>query len=671
MSNPTVTAGPDTAAPDPALLASLVPADAEAAPEAPAEATFADLGLPREVQAALDDMGYFRPTPVQAAVYAPVVAGKDLLVQSRTGTGKTTAFGLPIISSVDATDKVPQAIVLTPTRELALQVCRELASLGKHKALSIVPIYGGAPIGKQIDQLRAGVHIIVGTPGRILDHIGRKTLSLKQIRFFVLDECDEMLSMGFLEDIERIASHIPKSRQSLLFSATMPDEVKRYAKRHMKTPERVALSSGNISVEEIHHAYYIVSGIARARDLLRVLVAEQPDSAIIFCNTRDETGMVARFLQKQGLDAEPLSSDLSQSDRERVMKRMRDKNLKYLVATDVAARGIDITELSHVINFSFPDSAEVYVHRTGRTGRAGKKGTALSLIGPRELSSFWYLRVLYKIQPEERDLPAMSVLEGVLKTPLPRIGPPPPADPLNTVRTWVTGEPSEDHIALVRRLLAEPDGEGVIALLIGTRLDEERKAKAAAKAAAEAARLEREARAREERGDDDRFGDRPRFGGRDRDDRGPRFGGRDREDRPRFGGRDRDDRPRFGGRDRDRDRDRNDRPSWARRGDGEDAAPAAEGRAAAAGRRARRDPRRARRSSGARRAPGPPLRSRRPRPAPLRPRRPRPAPLRSRGARRARGAPGPRGQRAPRGPRRPRRASRPRGPRAARGPRRP
>ena len=180
MSNPSVTAGPDTAAPDPALLASLVPADAEAAPEAPAEATFADLGLPREVQAALDDMGYFRPTPVQAAVYAPVVAGKDLLVQSRTGTGKTTAFGLPIISSVDATDKVPQAIVLTPTRELALQVCRELASLGKHKGLSIVPIYGGAPIGKQIDQLRAGVHIVVGTPGRVLDlHLGRAKADLR------------------------------------------------------------------------------------------------------------------------------------------------------------------------------------------------------------------------------------------------------------------------------------------------------------------------------------------------------------------------------------------------------------------------------------------------------------------------------------------------------------
>jgi len=228
-----------------------------------------------------------------------------------------------------------------------------------------------------------------------------------------------MLSMGFLEDIEKISSYVPKDRQTLLFSATMPDEVKRYSKRQMREPEHIALSTGNISVEEIHHAYYIVSGVARARDLLRVLIKESPDSAIIFCNTRDETGMVARFLTKQGLDAEALSSDLSQSDRERVMKRMKDKNLRFLVATDVAARGIDIQELSHVINYSFPESAEVYVHRTGRTGRAGKKGVALSLIGPRELGSFWYLKLLYKIQPEERDLPPASVLDGVLKTPRP------------------------------------------------------------------------------------------------------------------------------------------------------------------------------------------------------------------------------------------------------------
>lgn len=327
-------------------------ADADAEDAAPAPPTFAALNLPREIEAALEDMGYFSPTPVQSAVYEKVMENKDLMVQSRTGTGKTTAFGLPIVSSVDASKRAPQAIILTPTRELALQVARELQSLSRHKGLAVETIYGGAPIGKQIDALRQGVHIVAGTPGRVLDHIGRKTLDLRGVRFFVLDECDEMLSMGFLEDIERISQHVPKERQTLLFSATMPDEVRRYSKRQMREPEHIALSTGNISVEEIHHAYYVVSGVARARDLLRIIAHEKPESAIIFCNTRDETGMVARFLTKQGLDAEALSSDLSQSDRERVMKRMKAKNLRFLVATDVAARGIDIQELSHVINYS-------------------------------------------------------------------------------------------------------------------------------------------------------------------------------------------------------------------------------------------------------------------------------------------------------------------------------
>ncbi len=567
MSTTSVDAG-DAGAPaaDAAVLAHLTDSAPEGATgatdgeEAAAPpASFADLGLPREVAAALDDMGYFTPTPVQSAVYQKVMEGKDLMVQSRTGTGKTTAFGLPIVSAVETGRRAPQAIILTPTRELALQVSRELGMLSKHKGLAVETLYGGAPIGKQIDALRQGVHVVVGTPGRVLDHIGRRTLDLKGVRFFVLDECDEMLSMGFLEDIERIAQHVPKDRQTLLFSATMPDEVRRYSKRQMREPEHVALSSGNISVEEIHHAYYIVSGVARARDLLRILAHENPESAIIFCNTRDETGMVARFLQKQGLDAEALSSDLSQSDRERVMKRMKAKNLRFLVATDVAARGIDILELSHVINYSFPDSAEVYVHRTGRTGRAGKKGTALSLIGPRELGSFWYLKMLYKIQPEERDLPPASVLEGVLKAPLPRVGPPPPPDPLATLRGVVSGTPTEEHLALARRVLAEADAETLVALLAGAKVDEVNAAKAAARAAAEAARKEREDRDRAERAE--RFGDRderPRWG-RDRDGDRPRRDG----DRPRF--REDGDRPRF--RDRDRDREEGDRPRAREDGD--------------------------------------------------------------------------------------------------------
>ncbi|HSN29373.1 MAG TPA: DEAD/DEAH box helicase [Kofleriaceae bacterium] len=382
-----------------AMIAALNPtadttSEIAAEPKAP---SFDDLGLHPDVKQALDDMGYFAPTPVQTAVFKPVSEGKDLLVQSRTGTGKTTAFGLPIVNRMVPAARQPQALILTPTRELALQVGRELTQIGKHRGIVIEAVYGGAPIGKQIKALQDGVHVVVGTPGRVQDHISRRTLDLKTVTTFVLDECDEMLSMGFLEDIEKITSYLPEKHQTLLFSATMPDEVTRYARRHMPQREMISLSRDQVSVSDIHHAYYIVSGIARSRDLLKIIFAEEPESAIIFCNTRDETTLVAKFLQKQGLDAEPLSSDLSQSDRERVMGRMKAKNLRFLCATDVAARGIDISDLSHVINYSVPESPEVYVHRTGRTGRAGKKGTALSLVGPRELGNFRYVRLTFGI----------------------------------------------------------------------------------------------------------------------------------------------------------------------------------------------------------------------------------------------------------------------------------
>ena len=416
----------DAAAPAPTPDAA--PAEAAAEPAAP---SFDDMGLHPDVRRALDDMGYVTPTPVQTAVFRPVSDGKDLLVQSRTGTGKTTAFGLPTISKMVPSHRAPQALILAPTRELALQVCRELTQVGKHRGIIVEPIYGGAPIGKQITALRNGVHVVVGTPGRVLDHLGRRTLDCSAVQTFVLDECDEMLSMGFLEDIERVVSHLPAKKQTLLFSATMPDEVTRYARRHMRSPEQISLSRDGISVNAIHHAYYIVSGIARSRDLLKILFAEEPERAIIFCNTRDETTMVARFLQRQGLDAEPLSSDLSQADRERVMGRMKRHDLRFLCATDVAARGIDISDLSHVINYSVPESPEVYVHRTGRTGRAGKKGTALSMVGPRELGDFRYVRLQFGIKPEERLLPRDSVFEGKLKVPLPPVGTPQPPDPVH------------------------------------------------------------------------------------------------------------------------------------------------------------------------------------------------------------------------------------------------
>ncbi|HEU4611252.1 MAG TPA: DEAD/DEAH box helicase, partial [Kofleriaceae bacterium] len=520
-------------------------AQAEAAEPKPP--SFDDMGLHPDVKQALDDMGYFAPTPVQTAVFGPVSAGKDLLVQSRTGTGKTTAFGLPLVNRLVPAHRQPQALILAPTRELALQVARELTQIGKHRGILVEAVYGGAPIGKQIKALKDGVHIIVGTPGRVLDHIGRRTLDCKTISTFVLDECDEMLSMGFLEDIERVTQHLPEKHQTLLFSATMPDEVTRYSRRHMTAPEQISLSRDSVSVSDIHHAYYIVSGIARSRDLLKIIFAEDPESAIVFCNMRDETTMVAKFLQKQGLDAEPLSSDLSQSERERVMGRMKAKNLRFLVATDVAARGIDISNLSHVINFTVPESPEVYVHRTGRTGRAGKKGTAISLVGPRELGNFRYVRLQYGIKPEERVLPKDDIFIGKLKVPLPPVGVPQPPDPVQILIRGVQGQPSDLERQIFEKLLAKSDGKRVLAALVAEKLNQlstktsrprrERPERGEGEAGEE--RGERGERG-ERRFDRDR-GERPRFGDREergeRGERGERRFDRDRGERPRFGDR--------------------------------------------------------------------------------------------------------------------------------------
>src|SRR4029078_5041576 len=320
-----------------------------------------------------------------------------------------------------------------------------------------------------------GVHVIAGTPGRVLDHIGRRTLDCRAVSTFVLDECDEMLSMGFLEDSERVVSNLPDRKQTLLFSATMPEEGQRYARRHMRMPEQISLSRDGISVAEIHTAQHAAARRAPSRDLLKILFAENPESAIIFCNTRDETTMVARFLQKQGLDAEPLSSDLAQSDRERVMGRMKQHSLRFLCATDVAARGIDISNLSHVINYSVPESPEIYVHRTGRTGRAGKKGTALSLVGPRELGNFRYVRLQFGIKPEERVLAKDDIFIGKLKVPLPPVGLPQPPDPVQVLirGTPLTGTgPTDVEMKIFEKLLASTQGKKVIAQLVAERLNQ-------------------------------------------------------------------------------------------------------------------------------------------------------------------------------------------------------
>jgi ATP-dependent RNA helicase DeaD len=416
--------------------------------------TFDVIPLTPEVRTAVAELGYVHPTPVQRAVFESAARGKDLVVQARTGTGKTAAFGMPLVDRIVRRKlKAVQALALCPTRELALQVTRELEALGKHTGISVLPIYGGAPMPRQIDGLKDGAQIVVGTPGRVLDHLRRKTLDPSKIRVLVLDECDEMLSMGFLPQILEIWNQLPKEIQALLFSATVPRPVLRIADARLREPEFITLSGDQVGALEIEHYVYISQG-DKLSELLRILKAEAPDSAIIFCNTRDDTQRVAMELKRAGYTADWLNADLSQKEREAVMSATREGNLPFLVCTDVAARGIDISHLTHVINFDFPEATEQYVHRTGRTGRAGRMGTAISLVSPASIGNLYYLRLEYKIHPIERQLPSDRELRTRAET--------------DIVLQLAGRFPSarETERSLVRRLLTHERGEEIIAGLL-------------------------------------------------------------------------------------------------------------------------------------------------------------------------------------------------------------
>ncbi len=378
-----------------------------ASTNSPERRRFADMALSAEALAGVKALGYEYATPVQAAVFEQVLGGGDFMVQAKTGTGKTTAFGLPLVEKIHmdgATD--PQALVLCPTRELAVQVAEEIAELGDPKGVRVLPIYGGAPMAPQLKSLKAGTDVVVGTPGRVLDHIRRRTLRLVHAHMAVLDEADEMLSMGFWEDVTEILKQLPDERQTLLFSATLPDQIRRTALACMKEPEVIDISRDELTVEGIKNVSYETdTRLPKPRNLLYVLEVEKPENAVIFCNTRDDCSILAAFLRRQGLHALALSGELVQRDREKVMRRMKSGDLKYLVATDIAARGIDISDLSHVVNYSLPDFTEVYLHRVGRTGRAGKKGTAISLVSGRDEMTYTELQRSFKIEFEERTLP--------------------------------------------------------------------------------------------------------------------------------------------------------------------------------------------------------------------------------------------------------------------------
>ncbi len=364
---------------------------------------FAD--LPEPVRQGITDLGWTSPMPVQAKVVPLMRAGSDLIVKAMTGSGKTGAFGVPLVCELDPELAVCQALVMTPTRELAGQVSAEIETLGKHMGVRCLPVYGGVGYAQQIEGIEAGAHVIVGTPGRILDHLGSGRLDFDSVRFLVVDEADELLSLGFWPDMREIAKYLPKERQSCLFSATIPEKVRSLARVFLNEPEFVTLSEGQESPQQIEHFFIVTTAQEKEANLARILEQEDPESAIVFCNTKDDVRFVTAFLQRRGFDADQISGDLSQAAREQAMAKIKAGKLRYLVATDVAARGIDISDLSHVISYSAPQSPEVYVHRTGRTGRAGKAGVAISLVSGLDIGNFRHLQQVNKIEITERPVP--------------------------------------------------------------------------------------------------------------------------------------------------------------------------------------------------------------------------------------------------------------------------
>ncbi|MEE4198770.1 MAG: DEAD/DEAH box helicase [Bacteroidales bacterium] len=366
---------------------------------------FSDLGISQEILKGINELGFVDAMPVQHEVIPVLLeTNRDIVALAQTGTGKTAAFGLPIIQQINISEKYPQALILSPTRELCVQIARDFMAYSKYtNGLKVLPVYGGANIDAQIRGLKMGAHIIVATPGRMLDLIKRKKADITRVKTVVLDEADEMLNMGFREDLNDILESVPDNRRTLLFSATMPKEVAAIAKNYMTNPEEITIGKRNSGAENVKHAFYLVHARDRYLALKRIADMNPDIYAIIFCRTRMETKEVAEWLIKDGYNADALHGDLSQAQRDHVMNRFRLKSLQMLVATDVAARGLDVNDLTHVINYNLPDDIEAYTHRSGRTGRAGKKGMSIAIVHLKE--KFRIKAIEKKINKQFEQLP--------------------------------------------------------------------------------------------------------------------------------------------------------------------------------------------------------------------------------------------------------------------------
>jgi ATP-dependent RNA helicase DeaD len=368
-------------------------------------ATFADLHLSAEVLSAIDALGYEEPTPIQAQTIPLLLEGRDVLAQAQTGTGKTAAFALPIIERVDKQPRQVQALVLAPTRELAVQVAEAMHGLGRTRGLAVLPVYGGQAYDRQLRGLREGVHVVVGTPGRIMDHIRRGTLDLSHVRSVVLDEADEMLDMGFVEDIEFILDHVPTERQIALFSATVPRRIEVLAKQYQRNPERVTIAQETRTAPQTRQFQVGTPQHGKIDALTRILDLESPSSAIVFCRTKRAVDEVAGTLEARGYTAVAVHGDVNQAQRERLMRAFREGRAELLIATDVAARGLDIPDVTHIFNYDIPDDAEAYIHRIGRTGRMGREGEAITFVTPREVRQLRFIEKAIRMKLKPLRLP--------------------------------------------------------------------------------------------------------------------------------------------------------------------------------------------------------------------------------------------------------------------------
>jgi len=418
--------------------------------------TFENLGLSDRTLKVLKQRGFEEPTPIQEKTIPVIMGGgRDVVGQAQTGTGKTAAFGLPILELLPENSGHVQTLVLTPTRELAIQVAEEINSLKGSRKLSIVPIYGGQSMELQLRSLRKGIDIVVGTPGRILDHLRRRTLNLKNISFLVLDEADEMLNMGFLEDVRDIIESTGPGKRTMLFSATMPQEIIQIAKNYMGDYDLIKVTKGQLTVSQTEQIYFEVSEADRFEALCRIIDIEEEFYGLVFCRTKIDVDTVSGRLIERGYDADALHGDMSQSQREKILNKFKKHLLNVLVATDVAARGIDVQNLTHVINYSLPQDPESYVHRIGRTGRAGKEGNAITFITPSEYRKLQFIRAKAKTTIRKANLPRVRDVIEMKKR---RIR--------NDLEFIIGSQPRSEYMMLSRELLGSFVPEDIVAALL-------------------------------------------------------------------------------------------------------------------------------------------------------------------------------------------------------------